>query len=485
MLHSLRSRRSRGEQLSQPLTKDEAVPLLSSVPESAVDEQLHSVSAWHSASQRREQEASPASLPSALEEPATITGENRLPEQKGQLDQAVADQSKTQVETATTAIRSPWLTAIQQALPIYTATHLLYLLLSYVAFLFPGDTSSTSGPVLRAMINSWRHWDTGHFIAIALHGYSDWWRTAFFPLYPLLIRLLNYLADNPVLAALVVSNLAGFGVLVVLYRLISEDFGEELASRTVLYYATFPMAFFLAAAYSESLFMLLSLLCFFALRRGQWWQAALWGALASLTRVTAIPLLIPFVYEYLRQHDLRLRKFRLDVLSILGIPSGLALFASYCYLRFHDPLAFSHAEAVWQRSLQPPWLAFSATIAALVQDSSHLDFITIHRVIDLTLLTAVLALVILLLVGPWRLRGPLAATYTLYTVGAFIFFLLVPAVGRYPTLSMPRYTLVLFPAFLILARLGRSESFRLHYLLISGGLLTFSALQFLIGQWAG
>jgi hypothetical protein len=52
-------------------------------------------------------------------------------------------------------------------------------------------------------------------------------------------------------------------------------------------------------------------------------------------------------------------------------------------------------------------------------------------------------------------------------------------------MSMPRFALALFPAFIVLARLGKSESFRLHYLIISGGLLTFSVLQFLIGQWAG
>ncbi|MBX5449702.1 mannosyltransferase family protein [Thermogemmatispora sp.] len=383
------------------------------------------------------------------------------------------------------SIGSPWLRACHQALPVYTATHTLYFLLSYIAFLFPGDSSSSTGPVLQALIKSWNHWDTSHFITIALHGYSNWWRTAFYPLYPLLIRLVNYLADNPVLAGLVVSNLTGFGVLVLLYRIIAEDFGDELASRTVLYYATFPMAFFLAAAYSESLFMLLSLLCFYALRRGYWWQAALWGGLSSLTRVTALPLLIPFAYEYLRQHHFRLREFHLDALSILGIPGGLALFAGYCGLRFHDPLAFSHAESLWQRSIQPPWFAFSATAAALIQDASHLDFITIHRAIDLALLTVVLALVILHLVGPWRFQGASAATYTLYTLTSFIFFLLVPAQGRYPTMSMPRYALVLFPAFLVLARLGSSEGFRLHYLIISGGLLTFTALQFLIGQWAG
>lgn len=484
LLRSLRSRRPRRDLLNQPLTQAEAAQQISPAPESVTDEQEHLASGMYFANKEGKQEASTTPLSLALRELATTAGENRPPEQE-QLTSAEAGHYQEREAQATTAFRSPWLTAIQQVLPIYSATHLLYLLLSYVAFLFPGDSSSTSGPVLRAMINSWRHWDTGHFITIALHGYSDWWRTAFFPLYPLLIRLVNYLADNPVLAGLVVSNLAGFGVLVLLYRLVSEDFDDELASRTLFYYAMFPMAFFLAAAYSESLFMLLSLLCFYSTRRGRWWQAALWGGLASLTRSTAIPLLIPFVYEYLRQHHFRLREFRLDVLSILGIPGGLALFAGYCYLRFHDPLAFSHAESVWQRSLQPPWLAFSATIAALIQDSSHLDFITIHRVIDLTLLTAVLALVVLLFVGPWRLRGPLAPTYTLYTVVAFIFFLLVPAVGRYPTMSMPRFALALFPAFIVLARLGKGEGFRLHYLIISGGLLTFSALQFLIGQWAG
>jgi Gpi18-like mannosyltransferase len=378
----------------------------------------------------------------------------------------------------------PWLIAVKQALPVYTATHLLYLIATYVVFLFNDPLPRPAQTLIGALIETWHRWDTGHFMTIATHGYIDWWRTAFFPLYPLMIHLFNYLADNPTLAALTVSNLAGFGVLVVLYRLIAEDFDGEQATRTILYYATFPTAFFLAAGYSESLFMLLALLSFYAMRRGRWWQAGLWGCLASLTREAGLALVIPFAYEYLRQHDFQLRRLRLNVLGGLGIPLGIGLFSAYCYLLFHDPLAFSHAERLWDRSLQLPWLAITTTLMDLVQHHNHLDFLTIHRLIDLALLGFILTLVVLAFIGPWRLQRS-HLSYALYAAGACLLFLLVPAVGDYPTMSMPRYALAAFPAFVILAAAGKQEVFRIHYLIISVGLLAFSLFQFLLGQWAG
>jgi Gpi18-like mannosyltransferase len=66
-----------------------------------------------------------------------------------------------------------------------------------------------------------------------------------------------------------ISNVAGLVMLMVLYQLVREDFGSEIAERAVLYLAIFPTAFFFAAAYNESLFLCLALLSFYYMRHGQ------------------------------------------------------------------------------------------------------------------------------------------------------------------------------------------------------------------------
>jgi len=55
---------------------------------------------------------------------------------------------------------------------------------------------------------------------------------------------------DPFIAGLVISNVAGLGMLIALYRLVEEDFDSERAYRTALYLSVFPTAFFFSAAYT-------------------------------------------------------------------------------------------------------------------------------------------------------------------------------------------------------------------------------------------
>src|SRR3989440_11941720 len=242
-----------------------------------------------------------------------------------------------------------WFNAIKQILPIYISLHLAFLILTYLSALFMIGNFSTRSLRISTLWRAWYRWDSSHFTAIASNGYSAAWRTAFFPLFPLVERGGAFLTRDPFIAGLIISNLAGLGMLVVLYRLVEEDFDAERAFRTVLYLSVFPTAFFFVAAYNESLFLLLTLLSFYHMRRGNWWLAGFFGLLASLTRSAGIVLFLPFCYEYLRQHQFSIQKVRFAVASSLCIPAGLAIFALYCSYQFHDPLSFSHAQVAWSR----------------------------------------------------------------------------------------------------------------------------------------
>jgi Mannosyltransferase (PIG-V) len=374
-----------------------------------------------------------------------------------------------------------WYEALKRVLPIFISTHLAFLLLTYLAALFTLGNFSTNALDISILWNSWHHWDSAHYVFIANHGYDKLLRTAFFPLYPLLERALTFFTHNPLVAGLIISNLAGLGILVVLYRMIQEDFNTEHAFRTALYISVFPTAFFFAAAYNISLFLFLCLLSFYHIRRGHWWLAGLFGLLASLTRSVGICLLLPFCYEYLRQHQFKLHTIRLDIVSGLGIPAGIGIFAIYCYFRFHDLLAFSHAENFWQRHLHGPWHGLIDS-SLIILHRGLLSFDSIHNVLDLSASLFMLGLIILGFVGPWKFPRE-KWVYGFYAVLIFLFYMLIPTDGSLPLESYSRYMLEVFPAFIVLAAIGKKQQFNLYYLMLSVSILSFMVLQFVTGHW--
>jgi Gpi18-like mannosyltransferase len=109
---------------------------------------------------------------------------------------------------------------------------------------------------------------------------------------------------------MVVSSLACFVAFVYLLKLVSLEFGEESAKRTLLYLAVYPMSFFLLAVYTESLFLAFTVAAFYHARRGQWTFAGAAAFLAALTRVNGILLVLPIAYEAWQQTGGNLRSLR-------------------------------------------------------------------------------------------------------------------------------------------------------------------------------
>src|SRR5712691_4884312 len=218
---------------------------------------------------------------------------------------------------------------------------------------------------------------------------------------------------------------------------------------------------------NESLFVCFTLLSFYQMRHGHWWLAGLFGLLASLTRSAGLFLLLPFCYEYLRQHHFKLKMIRLDILAGLGIPAGIGVFAIYCYFQFHDLLAFLHQEAIWHPRMQIPGDGILLSISFIRRSSGLLSFQALHNMFDLIPALIIFVLLILSFVGPWKLPSSLWA-YSIYAVALYVFFQLYPTVGIFPLQSVGRYMLEVFPAFIILASMGKSRTLHLSYLMTSG-----------------
>src|SRR5688500_17283128 len=148
-------------------------------------------------------------------------------------------------------------------------------------------------------VTSWETGDALWYLRIASGGYAtDDGSGAFFPLYPMLVRVVGELTGGRwLLAAFVVSNVALVAALVLLHRLTALEWSEEVARRAVVLLCVFPTGFFLLAPYTESLFLALALGCLYAARTRRWALAALLGFLAALTRSPGFLLALPLLVE--------------------------------------------------------------------------------------------------------------------------------------------------------------------------------------------
>ena len=74
---------------------------------------------------------------------------------------------------------------------LFVATRVLLVLVTYIGFILfpvPPHEYPVSAVNITALLTSWNHWDAANFTRIAQHGYQTIYDTAFFPLFPLLIK---------------------------------------------------------------------------------------------------------------------------------------------------------------------------------------------------------------------------------------------------------------------------------------------------------
>ncbi len=148
-------------------------------------------------------------------------------------------------------------------------------------------------------------WDAAFYRDIAEQGYGavsgEPWR--FFPLLPLLGRSLSpLLGGRTDLALLLIANLAALVAAVLIRRLALEETGDAaLADRAAWMVLLLPPSFVLALAYTESLFLALTVGCFLALRRRKWGWAGLAAGAAALARPVGLVLVVPLAIELVRE----------------------------------------------------------------------------------------------------------------------------------------------------------------------------------------
>jgi Mannosyltransferase (PIG-V) len=376
---------------------------------------------------------------------------------------------------------------VRQVVGLFVASRVALLLVTYVGYvLVLAPKYSTRSVGSAGLLTSWQQWDAVWYIRIATQGYTTPDATAFFPLYPMLIATFGapFHGQAAYAVAWIISNLATLIALLLLFRLAARHWGDAVALRAVTYLALFPTALFLFAPYNESLFLALTLGSFVALGERRWAVAGLLGGLAALTRSAGVLLLVPFAWtfwEHMRTSAGRrgLAAWRPALWALL-IPAGIAGFAIFCGVRFGDPLAFTHAQASWNRVLAWPWQGLLWQVQGLLTAPAA-SFFQVHDLIDLA---ATLGFVALLVVG-WR-RLPRAQW--LYMATLVVLTLVEPGGVHLhqndPLSSNSRFVLEMFPGFILLGALTDDRPiWHQSAVVIFASLLAALSLVFVLGRW--
>lgn len=312
--------------------------------------------------------------------------------------------------------------------------------------------------------------DGGWFLHIADRGYEhipfeatlphNW---AFFPLFPLIWRLVASVTGGFLLTGIAVSNVFFFFALLLLYRTaIAFGLDDDSAERAVFYTAAFPTSYFFSLPMSESLFLLLTAGSFLAAKRNRWWVAAILAGLAATTRLSGL-VLLPALLALQWEQDHKLRPTR-KTLSLLLIPAGVIGYMAYLHSITGNALAFASIEPAWGR--RPQFFLFS--LFEYLRDPLDLSFKWNFKLLNFS--AAILALVcsvILLKRRQWSLG--------IYLLGAAVLPLSSSTLQ-----SMTRYMMVAFPIFFILGEAGRSvridQSIRATFLVLLGIMTTLCVI---------
>jgi hypothetical protein len=333
---------------------------------------------------------------------------------------------------------------------------------------FPHQTATGLGYQFSPVqaVDMWTRWDAFFYVTIAQEGYGsvlENLRAAFFPLYPLVCRAVASLTGLRMpTAALCVANGADLLGWCLFAKLTRQRLPLRPALWALLAFAAFPTRNFGFSAYSEGLFLALSVGAFLAFEQRRWGLLALCLALVSVARPLGIGVGMALGAQVL-WHLLRggrrpaphtpTARPPWGLWAALGAaPLGLLAYMGFLWRRFANPLAFAAVQKTWKRQVSWP----TQTLLAHGEPLNHVA------------LWGALGLGAAML----RAQAPLRDSfYVLFSVA-------VPLLSGSVT-SMPRFVGMLFPLFLFIGQAATPRQ-RRGYLVVA--VIWSGIMAFKVGQ---
>jgi hypothetical protein len=326
---------------------------------------------------------------------------------------------------------------------------------------------------LRGWLQIWNRWDALNYQKLAHFGYGATGELqpllVFYPLFPWSVRLLAFVTRDYLISAFIVSTIASLVAAIVLLRLVELDHSKELAHRAIWFLFIFPTSYFLHIGYTESLFLMLALSSVYAARRERWLMAGVFGALTCMTRPNGVVLIPVLIVEATHQYRIT-RRWRRQWLYIALAVVG---FGGYLLLNKYvtgNAFAFvSFQQQFFGKSLSSPLTGIDNALGSLSREPSEAEMVGTQEVLFI-------ALGLVCTIVSWIKLRP---AYSVWMTGNWLMFVSVSFV-----LSVPRYTLMMFPIFILFAMLSSRRIWLAIITVWSILYLSLFASTFVNGHWA-
>ncbi|MBN2045515.1 MAG: hypothetical protein JW757_10885 [Anaerolineales bacterium] len=362
--------------------------------------------------------------------------------------------------------RHPWL-------PLYLS--LLITLIIWGAAIFnltPDDYQQAaleSDTLFARLIEPWNHWDTPFYLSIAENWYSPGGaEISFPPVYAILVGALGRILGGAYLPA---SLLISWVSLAIACALIYDEFqaytDAESSLRAVKYLLIFPTAFFFFAGYTESIFLVFLVLAMRGARKEIWWQAGMFGLLASMTRFIGIFVAIPFAWIWF-QKPLK-EKVRIAAwLSPIPI-----VFLGWIWLtdKLYGLNPISAGLKFWYIKTDWPWVGLFGSIKSLIEEPK---FFGNYQYADVLSVFLFMAAVIYAFRKKWIPEA--------LFMGSLMVVFLIKVLEFDLLISTSRYVLVLYPSFLLLAEWGKKKWFDVAWSILSVVYMFQLSIFFFVGK---
>lgn len=320
----------------------------------------------------------------------------------------------------------------------------------------------------------WNRWDSAHYLFLAHFGYQrfgpDRLWIVYFPLFPWLIRLVRYLVSDYFLSGILVSTVCSITAALLFFRLARLDHSAKTARMAVWFLFIFPASYFLHIAYTESLFLTLLFGSFLAARTNRWIIAGVLGALASMARIDGtvlIPALATEAVIQYREH----RHWRWSYLGILIIATGLFVYLWLNQSVTGSPLSFlAYQHIRFHRAIETPFEGLRSSIGMIMSRDPRTSQMVGVQEFTFTILGLVAT------VYCWARQR---LSYGVWMIVNWLIFTSSSLVE-----SVPRYTLALFPLFILFAQAARYPAWRIAITVWSLLYLALFSSLFVMGYWA-
>jgi len=361
-------------------------------------------------------------------------------------------------------------------------------------------------------------WDIAHYLQLSRNGYEAGSSScAFYPLWPMVLRLATTTTGggHPVFMAMLLANALSLLGLWLLYRLMERHCGPAISRDALILMLAFPGALFFSFPYTESLYLVLLMWFFWGLELERWWWTALAGFLLPLARPVGVFVLLPlawYLYEQQRpggvvparsgSHPGSVERssrresaliplgFRWSGLTsaatdLIGLFAhrrwlflcapvlGYALYFGLMYVWTGNAFEGFEAQKAYPNS---PSIKNMFNVAGFTH--ALLNVGSVDGMMDAALDRGCFLLFLALLPAMYRLDK----LWFFYVLPAG----LVPAMTSW-FMSYRRYTIVLFPLFIVLAQLlARTKSRWLlwYYVILMAALQAWAVKQFVNFNWA-